>query len=225
MTPYPAYVFDAYGTLFDVHSAVARHRGAVGPKAADISDLWRVKQLEYTWTRTLMGAYRDFREVTAQALDFAAARHGGISAATRGKLLLAYETLDAYPDAKPTLAALKKAGVKTAILSNGTPDMLANAVASAGMGDLLDASLSIHELRAFKTTPAAYGLVERYLGVAPGDVSFQSSNRWDVAGGVKFGFRGVWINRTDAPEEYTDLAPAKTLPGLAGLLEEVARNP
>ena len=161
-----AYVFDAYGTLFDVHSAVAHHRDAIGPKADAISDLWRTKQLEYTWTRTLMGAWLDFRALTAMALDFAAAKHGGLPAGLRENLLAAYETLDAFADVAPTLAALKAAGVKTAILSNGTRDMLANAVSSAGIGQWLDASLSIDEIRAFKTTPAAYELVGRHLGVA-----------------------------------------------------------
>ena len=215
-----AYVFDAYGTLFDVHSAVARHRDAIGPKADAISDLWRAKQLEYTWTRTLMGAWRDFRALTAMALDFAAAKHGGLPAGLREKLLAAYETLDAFADVAPTLAALKAAGAKTAILSNGSRDMLANAVASAGIGQWLDASLSIDEIRAFKTTPGAYALVERHLGVAPADVSFQSSNRWDIAGAVAFGFRGVWINRTGQPDEYADLPPAHVLSGLSGLLAD-----
>jgi len=219
MTTSSIYVFDAYGTLFDVHSAVARHRDAVGANAAQISDLWRVKQLEYTWTRTLMGAYRDFRELTAQALDFAAARHGGIGAGVRKSLLDAYETLDAYPDVKPALAALKASGAQTAILSNGTPDMLASAVASAGIGDLLDATLSIDEVAAYKTVPEAYELVVGQFGCKPREVSFQSSNRWDVAGAVKYGFRGVWINRTGQPGEYADLAPERTLPGLAGLLD------
>jgi 2-haloacid dehalogenase len=222
MPAMPAYVFDAYGTLFDVHSAAARHRDAIGPKADQLSDIWRAKQLEYTWTRTLMGAYRDFRELTALALDFAAARCGELTPDLREKLLKSYETLDAFPDVKPTLAALKAAGAKTAILSNGTPAMLASAVASAGISDLLDASLSIDELRAFKTAPAAYGLVERYLGVTPGEVSFQSSNRWDIAGAVKFGFRGVWINRTSQPDEYADLAPARVLSSLTGLAEGLA---
>ena len=217
-----AYVFDAYGTLFDVHSAAARHRDAIGPRADELSALWRAKQLEYTWTRTLMGAYRDFRDLTAQALDFAAARCGGLPPGLRAALLASYETLDAYADVRPTLAALKAAGATTAILSNGTPDMLASAVASAGLGDVLDASLSIHELRTYKTAPAAYGLVERHLGVKPGAVSFQSSNRWDIAGAVKFGFRGAWINRTGQPDEYADLAPARVLTSLTGLLDDVA---
>ena len=222
MTMAKAYVFDAYGTLFDVHSAVARHRDAIGPKADAISDLWRAKQLEYTWTRTLMGAWLDFRALTAMALDFAAAKHGGLPAGLREDLLAAYETLDAFADVAPTLAALKAAGAKTAILSNGSRDMLANAVASAGIGQWLDASLSIDEIRAFKTTPAAYELVGRHLGVAPGEVSFQSSNRWDIAGAVAFGFRGVWINRTGQPDEYMDLPPARVLPGLGGLLADHA---
>ena len=220
MTMAKAYVFDAYGTLFDVHSAVARHRDAIGPKADAISDLWRAKQLEYTWTRTLMGAWLDFRALTAMALDFAAAKHGGLPAGLREELLAAYETLDAFADVAPTLAALKAAGAKTAILSNGSRDMLANAVASAGIGQWLDACLSIDEIRAFKTTPAAYELVERHLGAAPSEVSFQSSNRWDIAGAVAFGFRGVWINRTGQPDEYMDLPPARVLPGLGGLLAD-----
>ena len=112
MTLMQAYVFDAYGTLFDVHSAAAHHRDAIGPRADELSILWRSKQLEYTWTRTLMGAYRDFRALTAQALDFAAARCGGLAPGVRNALLQSYETLDAYADIKPTLAALKAAGAR-----------------------------------------------------------------------------------------------------------------
>lgn len=222
MPLYRAYVFDAYGTLFDVHSAVARHRDAIGPRADTLSDLWRAKQLEYTWTRTLMGAYRDFRELTAMALDFAAARNGGIPAETRADLLAAYETLDAFGDVVPTLRALRAAGARTAILSNGSPAMLTAAVGAAGIGDLLDATISVDELRRFKTDPDVYRLVERHLGVPPADVSFQSSNRWDIAGAVKFGFRGVWINRSGQPDEYADLPPARALASLAGLSDDWA---
>ena len=213
------FVFDAYGTLFDVHSAVARHREAVGAHADRMSDIWRAKQLEYTWTRTMMGAYRDFRDLTAEALDFAAGRCGGIKPEVRANLLEAYERLDAFPDVKPVLAALKAAGAPTAILSNGTPSMLANAMESAGITTLIDACLSVDPLRAFKTTPAVYALVTETFGCAPGDVSFQSSNRWDLAAAVRFGFRGVWINRTGQPDEYLDLPPARVLPGLSGLLD------
>ena len=214
------YVFDAYGTLFDVHSAVARHRELVGPQADRLSEIWRAKQLEYTWVRSLMGAYKDFREVTALALDFAAARCGGIAPETRAALLAAYDTLDAYPDVAPALKALKAQGAKTAILSNGTPAMLEAAVNSAGLTPWLDGCLSVDSLRVFKTAPQVYELVGRHFGAAPQDVSFQSSNRWDIAGAAKFGFRCVWINRSGQPDEYADLAPALVLRGLAPLAQD-----
>jgi 2-haloacid dehalogenase len=212
---FPLYVFDAYGTLFDVHSAVARHRESVGPQAERLSELWRTKQLEYTWTRSLMGAYRDFDRLTSDALDFAAARCGGISRQAREALLTAYETLDAYPDAAPALVRLRAKGARTVILSNGTPQSLARAVASAGLSALLDESLSVDPLRLFKTAPQAYQLVCARYAVKPEQVSFQSSNRWDVAGATKFGFRAQWINRSGAPDEYADLPPARILSTLA----------
>jgi 2-haloacid dehalogenase len=216
-SPIPLYVFDAYGTLFDVHSAVARHRDLAGPQADRLSDIWRTKQLEYTWTRSLMGAYRDFDLLTRDALDFAAARCGGLPPEARKSLLSAYETLDAYADAAMTLEALRARGARIVILSNGTPAGLARAVRSAGLESLLDESLSVDALRIFKTAPAAYGLVCERYGLRPEQISFQSSNRWDVAGATRFGFRSVWINRTGAPDEYPDLPPARTITGLAEL--------
>ncbi|MEA2839258.1 MAG: 2-haloacid dehalogenase [Methylobacteriaceae bacterium] len=211
------YVFDAYGTLFDVHSAVARFKGEIGANADAISEMWRVKQLEYTWTRTLMGEYRDFRVLTAQALDYAAARFGGISADLREKLVSAYERLDAYPDAAPALRALKEKGAQTAILSNGTPEMLESAVHSVGLGELIDRILSVDAVSKFKTAPEAYAVVDLAAGTARDAVSFQSSNRWDIAGAAKFGFRTVWINRAGHPDEYADLPPSATLRGLGQL--------
>ena len=211
------YVFDAYGTLFDVHSAVARHRDAIGERADKLSDLWRTKQLEYTWTRSLMGSYRDFRLLTAEALDYAGARCGGLRADMRSELLAAYETLDAFPDAAPALASLKARGCATAILSNGSPAMLDNAVRSAGLAGLIDACLSVDAAKIYKTAPQAYQLTLDRFGVKPGEVSFQSSNRWDIAGAARFGFRTVWINRSGLPDEYSDLAADRILPSLAGL--------
>ena len=211
------YVFDAYGTLFDVHSAVARHRDAIGERADRLSDLWRTKQLEYTWTRSLMGAYRDFRALTAEALDHAAARCGGLADDLRTHLLSAYEALDAFPDAAPALAALKAAGHATAILSNGSPAMLDNAVRSADLAGLIDACLSVDAIQIYKTAPQAYQLALDRFGVKPGEVSFQSSNRWDIAGAARFGFHTVWINRSGLPDEYPDLAPDRILPSLTGL--------
>ena len=216
---FPLYVFDAYGTLFDVHSAVARHKSLVGTQADRLSELWRTKQLEYTWTRSLMGAYRDFDALTRDALDFAAARCGGISAQAREKLLDAYATLDAYPDAAPVLAALRAQGAKTVILSNGTPAALARAIDSAGLADWLDQSLSADALRIFKTAPALYQMACEGYGLKPEQVSFQSSNRWDIAGATKFGFHSVWINRIAAPDEYGDLPPARVIAGLGALLD------
>jgi 2-haloacid dehalogenase len=216
---FPLYVFDAYGTLFDVHSAVARHRDLVGSQAERLSDLWRTKQLEYTWTRSLMGAYRDFDQLTRDALDFAAARCGGLAPEAREALIAAYQTLDAYPDAALALAGLRARGAKTVILSNGTRASLARAVRSAGLEHLLDESLSVDPLGVFKTAPAAYELVCQRYGLRPEQVSFQSSNRWDVAGAAKFGFRALWINRTGAPDEYLDLPPAQILGNLELLSE------
>jgi len=218
MSDPPIYVFDAYGTLFDVHSAVARHRDAIGQRAEGLSDLWRTKQLEYTWTRTLMGAYQDFRILTAQALDHAAALCGGLSDDLRARLLEAYESLDAFADVAPTLAALKARGCSTAILSNGSPAMLENAVRSSGIISLIDACLSVDAIRTYKTAPQAYRLVLDHFGGEPEAVCFQSSNRWDIAGAARFGFRTVWINRGGRPDEYPDLPPDRILPSLTGLV-------
>jgi len=213
----PLYVFDAYGTLFDVHSAVGRHRERIGPQAERISELWRAKQLEYTWVRSLMGAYQDFDALTEQALDYALARCGANSPQARSLLLEAYQRLEAFDDVAPALARLRAAGARCVILSNGTPDGLARAIASAGLGAWLDESLSVDALKIFKTAPQAYALVVQRYGLAPGNVCFQSSNRWDIAGARKFGFRTHWINRQGAPEEYGDLAPHAVWNSLEGL--------
>ena len=214
---FKVYAFDAYGTLFDVHSAVAALRAQIGPDAARLSDIWRTKQLEYTWVRTLAGAYKDFRVLTEQALDFAAAQCGGLSPALRSQLLKSYETLAAYPDVKPTLMALKESGATSAILSNGTPAMLASATRAAGIEDLIDHILSVDTLGRFKTVPEVYAMVHAASGAAAGEVSFQSSNRWDIAGAKKFGFRPVWVNRQGNSDEYPDLPPDHTISSLSQL--------
>ncbi len=212
------YVFDAYGTLFDVHAAVRRHAAAVGPDAARVSELWRQKQLEYSWVRSLMGRYLDFWTLTEQALDFALAAVPTADRGMRETLLDAYRRLDVYPEVPKVLAALKATGVRLAILSNGSPKMLAGAAASAKIDDILDEVISVDEVRTFKTAPAVYDLVATRFRVFPEAVSFQSSNRWDVAGATVAGFRTVWLNRTGQPDEYTDLPPAAVLPNLEGLL-------
>lgn len=212
------YVFDAYGTLFDVHTAIARYRDTIGPQADRLSEMWRIKQLEYTWTVSLMGRFRDFADLTAAALDVAAAGFGGLSDGLRPKLLAAYEELDAYPDVAPTLRALRAKGAKTAILSNGTEAMLASATRAAGLSDLFDAVISIDALKLYKPAPAVYGLIGERFDTSPEEVSFQSSNRWDIAGAKAFGFHTTWINRTGKPDEYRDLPPDRVIGSLDALL-------
>ncbi len=214
-----AYVFDAYGTLFDVHSAVGRYRGELGDVADQLSMTWRDKQLQYTWVRALVGRHKPFDEVTADGLDFAIASVGGIADGLRQKLLDAYMTLDAYPEVRGVLSTLKAKGAKLAILSNGAPQMLEAAVTSSGISDLLDASLSIEDVGIYKPDPRVYQLAVDRLGVAVGDISFQSSNRWDIAGAKAFGFRCVWINRFGQPDEFADMIPDTVLTSLAPLPE------
>ena len=188
-------VFDAYGTLFDVHSAVAAHRDAVGPQADAVSALWRQKQIEYSWLRSLMGDYVDFWQITRDALDFAMVAHDVHDAALREKLLHSYAELKAYPDAPATLATLRRLGCQLAILSNGAPAMLASAVTSAGLDSVFDAVLSVESVRIFKPAPSVYALVTTHFRVTPDQICFVSSNAWDVAGAAHFGFQTVWINR------------------------------
>ncbi len=217
------YVFDAYGTLFDVHSAVRRHAGKLGPQSQHFSEIWRAKQLEYTWVRALMGKYVDFWQLTSEALDYAFAVAAPDRRAMRSGLLESYRHLEAYPEVRGVLDRLKTSGARLAILSNGSPEMLAAAVASAEIGDLLDEIVSVDAIGSYKTDPRVYALVEKKLGVASPAVSFQSSNRWDVAGAVAYGFRAVWINRTDQPDEYGDLPPVAVMPSLQGLLAGVGQ--
>ena len=212
-----AYVFDAYGTLFDVHAAIARHRAAAGPEGERFSEIWRLKQIEYTWTLTLAGHYVDFWTLTERALDYAFARVPAVDRALRSKLLDAYLTLDAFPDARATLGDLKAGGARLAILSNGSPRMLAAAVEAAGIARLLDAVLSVDAVRLYKPRPEVYGLVGDALTVEPDDVGFVSSNRWDVMGAASFGFNALWVNRSRMPDEYPGLAPLREISDLSAL--------
>jgi 2-haloacid dehalogenase len=213
-----ACVFDAYGTLFDVHSAVARLGARVGPQAEALSQLWRSKQLEYTWLRALMGRHADFWQVTGDALDYALARTG-VDPAMRAPLLQAYLALDAYPEVPEVLHRLRAGGLKTAILSNGEPRMLEAGARSAGIAGLLDAILSVEEVGIFKPHPEVYQLAVDRLGVAAGSIAFQSSNAWDVHGAAAFGLRAVWINRQGAPAERLPGAAEHELRDLSGLPE------
>lgn len=212
-----AYVFDAYGTLFDVHAAVRRHAARIGPDGQLLSEIWRAKQLEYSWVRTLMGSYRDFWELTEQALDFALRKVPSADPGLRQDLLDAYLQLDCYPEVPGVLKALKASGARIAILSNGSPAMLDAAVRSAALDIVVDEVFSVDAVRRFKADPQVYDLVTTAWRLYPDAVSFQSSNRWDVAGAQKFGFRTVWVNRHGQPDEYLDHEPDLILPSLEGL--------
>jgi 2-haloacid dehalogenase len=215
--PARAFVFDAYGTLFDVHSAIARHRDACGPDADRLSDMWRTKQLEYTWTLTLAGRYEDFWTLTRRALDYAMTRYASVPQDVKPALLDAYFSLGAFPDAVPCLMALRERGQRTAILSNGSPDMLAAAVDGAGMRPQLDAVFSVDAIRLFKPRREVYALAAEGLRAAPQDIVFVSSNRWDVMGAAEFGFAAVWVNRGGMPEEYAESPPMRVIASLSVL--------
>ena len=216
-----ACVFDAYGTLFDFNAAAARFEVKLGGKAAKLSEIWRAKQLQYTWLRSLMDDYADFWTVTGEALDYALDAVDINDEEIRSKLLNAYLTLDAYPEVPEMLQTLKSAGVRTAILSNGSPVMLDAAVKAAGLEDLLDATLSVEDVGIFKPHRSVYQLAVGVLGISAERVSFQSSNSWDAAGAAHFGFRVAWCNRFGQPEEQLPGKPdvqIKTLAELPPLL-------
>ena len=215
--PIRAFVFDAYGTLFDVHAAIARHRDAAGPEADRLSEIWRSKQLEYAWMLSAAGHYVDFWTLTERALDHALARCPTVDRALRSTLLDAYFKLAAFPDARDALSALHAKGFKTAILSNGSPRMLQGAVDAAGIGPDLDAVLSVDTIRIYKPQAPVYAMVTDALGLAPADIAFVSSNRWDVMGATAFGFRCVWVNRANLPDEYPEFSPVKVVRELSAL--------
>jgi 2-haloacid dehalogenase len=221
----PIFVFDAYGTLFDVHSAVGRYRDEVGPKSDLLSAVWRAKQLEYTWIHARVERTATFAALTEQSLDFAIAAIGGVQKGVREELLSAYRSLSPYGEVPDVLDDLKGAGARLAILSNGDPEMLDAAVHAAGFDGVFDAVLSVSQVGIFKPAMACYRMAADFFGVEPAAISFQSSNRWDIAGGHVFGFSTVWINRQGVPDEYPDMPAGRIIRDLTelapGLAEEV----
>jgi 2-haloacid dehalogenase len=194
-------VFDAYGTLYDFNSAVARHRAAIGPKAETLSAMWRDKQIQYTWLRNSMGDYAPFWQVTGEALDHCLTAQGIADPSVREKLLGAYLALDPYPEAAATLDRLRRASVRCAILSNGNPEMLDPMVKASGLADRFEAVWSVDAVKVFKVDPRTYSMVEARCGVKPANVCFLSSNCWDAHGAARFGFNVVWVNRASAPDD------------------------
>jgi 2-haloacid dehalogenase len=202
-----ACVFDAYGTLFDFNSATERCRDVLGDKADELSALWRMKQLQYTWLRGLMGKHEEFWRVTGDALDYSMDTMGLDDGGLRERLMDCYMSIEAFPEVPAVLKALKAAGLKTAILSNGSPKMLDGAVDATGTRELFDALLSVEEVGVFKPHPSVYDLPTKHLGVAPANIAFQSSNSWDAVAAGTFGMKVVWINRYGQPRERLTYDP------------------
>jgi 2-haloacid dehalogenase len=218
-----AVVFDAYGTLFDWASAAEQARDVLGERWRELAETWRAKQLQYTWLRSLQGRHADFLAVTADALDFALAGLGLEGAGLRARLLALYERVEAYPDAAETLARLRAAGRATAILSNGTPAMLAAAVEHARLGSLLDSVLSVEAAGIYKPHPSVYALATARLGLPAERILFVSANGWDAFAAKAFGFRVAWCNRGGQPPERlperpdVEIGALAEVPGLPGM--------
>jgi 2-haloacid dehalogenase len=212
-----ACVFDAYGTLFDYASAAARCRDVLGDRLDTLTALWRDKQLQYTWLRSLEGQHADFWQVTGDALDFALDTLGIAAGGLRERLMSLYLALDTFPEVPETLRRLKGAGYRTAILSNGSPPMLAAIVEHARIGDLLEAVLSVEEVGIFKPHPKVYQLAVDRLGLAPQEIVFLSSNAWDAHAASAFGMKVVWCNRYGQRRERLPGAPDHEITTLAEL--------
>lgn len=219
-----ACVFDAYGTLFDFASAAQGCRDALGDKAAALTTLWRDKQLSYTWLRGLQGRHADFWQVTADALDFTLESLGIADASLRDRLMDLYRTLRCFPEVPQVLEDLKQAGFLTAILSNGTPAMLADAVRGAQLGGLFDHILSVEQAGVFKPHPDVYRLAVDTLGVPAAQIAFQSSNAWDAHAASAFGMRVVWCNRYGQRRERLPGSPDHEIRSLAELPALLVRN-
>jgi 2-haloacid dehalogenase len=222
MPPHPltgvqACVFDAYGTLFDFASAARSCGDVLGDAASRVSALWRDKQLQYTWLRAAQGRHTDFWQVTGDALDFTLETLGLARPGLRERLMQLYLTLSAFPEVPPVLRALKAAGLRTAILSNGTPAMLDAVVGRAGLGAMFDAVLSVEAVGAFKPDPRVYRLVVDRLGCPAGAIAFQSSNAWDAHAASAFGMQVVWCNRYGQRRERLPGAPDREIATLAEL--------
>ncbi len=212
-----ACVFDAYGTLFDFASAAAACADVLGADAARLTALWRDKQLAYSWLRAVQGRHADFWQVTGDGLDFALEAMGRRDPALRERLMNLYLTLAPFPDAVEALRRVRAVGMRAAILSNGSPAMLAPLVEAAGIGEFLDAVMSVEEAGVYKPAPEVYQLAVDRLGVAASEIVFLSSNGWDAYAASAFGFRVVWCNRYGQPRERLPGAPDHEIRTLAEL--------
>jgi 2-haloacid dehalogenase len=224
LTDIRACVFDAYGTLFDVNSAAQQCKGMLGDSWEELAEIWRTKQLQYTWLRSLMGRHVDFWQLTGEALDFALDSLRLRDAQLRDLLMGLYLQLSVYPEVKNTLVRLKNSIIKCAILSNGSPTMLSAAVENAGIEDLLDIVLSAEEVNLYKPHPSVYQLAVDRLGLTPGEICFVSSNGWDAYAAKAFGLHAIWCNRFNQPPERIPEVPdgeirfLSDLPAIVGVV-------
>ena len=220
MTNPRAVLFDAYGTLFDVYS-VGRLAEEIHPGRGEaLAALWRDKQIEYTRLVSMSGRYRTFRDLTRAGLRFAVQRlELRLDASAEERLMDQYRRLSAFPENRGVLETLKQHGVRAGVLSNGDPDMLSDAVGSAGFGDLLDPLLSVQATRRYKTDPAAYAVGTDALGLPAQDILFVSSNCWDAIGAAWHGYTTLWVNRTGAPLEQLDTPPTRIGRSLRDVLD------
>jgi 2-haloacid dehalogenase len=217
-------VFDAYGTLFDVAGAARKAAAEPGQEALAalwprLAEDWRRKQLEYTWLRAITGDHTDFRAVTGDGLDWAMEAAGLNNPALRDRLMALYDELPAYSEVHEMLKTLKSRGFATAILSNGSPAMLDSAITSAGIGNSLDAVLSVESAGVFKPSARVYDLVGEYFAASPRNVLFVSSNGWDVCSAAAYGFTTAWVNRAGLPMDRLSAQPAHVLPDLTAIPE------
>lgn len=218
-----AVLFNAYGTLLDIHAAMARHADRIGPHWRRVSHEWRAKQLEYTWVRTMAGPahHKDFWQLTQDALDVVLSRHA-IDPALRAPLLDAYRNLAPYPEIPSLLARLKELGILTGVLSNGEPGMLNDTLKAAGIAPLLDAVLSVESTEVFKPDRRVYGLgTARFEGPA-NNIAFVSANAWDAFGARVFGYRVFWLQREGEPDDYGMAASSTVITDLTALPDLLA---
>jgi 2-haloacid dehalogenase len=219
-----ACVFDAYGTLFDHASAALRYREMLGEKREPFTRLWREKQLQYTWLRSIQNRHVDFWQITGDALDYAMETLGLASTELRSNLMNTYLALDAFPEVAETMRRLRAMVLKTAILSNGTPEMLQKAVVNAHLEDLFDAVLSIEEVGVYKPHPRVYKLAVDHLSLDCGEILFLSSNAWDAYAASAFGMRVVWCNRYGQNPERLPGRPDHEIKTLAELPALIAAS-
>jgi 2-haloacid dehalogenase len=212
-----AVVFDAYGTLLDFASAAERAGDELGERWRALADLWRRKQLEYTWLRSLMRRHVDFWQVTGESLDFALQSLGIHDPVLRKRLMDLYLQLEAYPDARGTLLALREQGLRLAVLSNGSTGMLDAGIRNSRLDDLLDVVMSVEEVGIYKPSPEVYAMAARQLDLLPGEIGFVSANSWDAHGASAFGFRVAWCNRSAQPPDRLPGAPEVEVRSLSEL--------